>query len=148
MGECSEKLLLVVPAEATEIPRVTEFFHTALGRYSCPRSAQTQLDIAVEELFANICMYAYRDAEANVERSVRLTQAICADPPSVTVEIVDAGVPFDPLAKPDAATVDEYEDIEDLPIGGLGILMAKSNVDEIRYAREGECNVMTLVKRW
>lgn len=68
-----------------------------------------------------------------------------AEPPSITVEIEDEGIPFDPLSRPDAVTPTS---IEDVPIGGLGILMAKRSVDEMRYERPDGANVVTIAKRW
>lgn len=68
-----------------------------------------------------------------------------AEPPSITVEIEDEGIPFDPLSRPDAVTPTS---IEDVPIGGLGILMAKRSVDEMRYERTDGANVVTITKRW
>ena len=61
------------------------------------------------------------------------------------VQIADDGIPYNPLAKPDAVTPD---DIMDVPIGGLGILMAKRSVDEMRYERIDGSNVVTIVKKW
>ena len=68
-----------------------------------------------------------------------------ANPPSLTVQIADDGIPYNPLAKPDAVTPD---DIMEVPIGGLGILMAKNSVDDMTYERTGESNVLTFVKGW
>ena len=39
-------------------------------------------------------------------------------------------------------------DIADVPIGGLGILMARKSVDEMRYERVDGSNIVTIVKRW
>ena len=52
---------------------------------------------------------------------------------------------FTPLAKPDAVTPD---DIMEVPIGGLGILMAKNSVDDMTYERVDESNVVTIMKKW
>ena len=141
-----EKAVLTVPADTAELPRVNEFLHAGLDRHSCPAHVKGQLDIAVEELFVNVCRYAYEGAGADVARTALVTQAFDVDPPSVTVEIIDSGTPFDPLAKPDAATADSFESVADIPIGGLGILMAKQSVDEMRYDRVDGRNVVTLVK--
>ena len=143
-----EKAVLDVPADVGELDRVNEFIHGELDRRLCPVRAQRQLDIAVEELFVNSCRYAYEGMPESVERTVRVTRAASAEPPSVTVEIIDAGAPFDPLARPDAARADEYAGVAEVPIGGLGILMAKKSVDEMRYERADGRNVVTLVKRW
>ena len=40
------------------------------------------------------------------------------------------------------------DNIEDVPIGGLGILMAKRSVDEMRYERVDGSNIVTIVKKW
>ena len=135
----------VVPADISQLDRVNDFIHTELDRRQCPQRVQNQLDIAVEELFANVCHYAYPDAPIGEPGYVRVGYTYASDPPSVKVDLVDDGVPYDPLAKPDAVTPD---DIMDVPIGGLGILMAKRSVDEMRYERVGNSNVVTIVKKW
>ena len=139
------KEVLEVPAELLQLDCVNEFLHAELDSRLCPRRVQNQVDIAVEELFVNVCRYAYEDAAPDVPRTVRIHRTYSAEPPSITVKIVDKGMPFDPLAKPDAVTP---ANIEDVPIGGLGILMAKKSVDEISYERQDEYNVVTIVKKW
>ena len=143
-----EKAQLVVPANLEEMGRVEEFIHEELDRRLCPMRVQHQLNIALEEMFVNSCNYAYQNSEDDVERYVRVTHSYSANPASLTVEIIDDGEPFDPLAKPDATLANEYASSADIPIGGLGILMAKNSVDEMRYERVGDSNVVTLVKCW
>ena len=142
-----EKAQLVVPASIDEIGHVLDFIHAELDRRLCPARVQGQLSVAVEELFVNSCSYAYEGMGDDVDHSVRVTYAYSADPVSLTVEIVDSGVPFDPLTIPDE-TIGESATLDDIGIGGLGILMAKGSVDQMRYKREGNTNVVTLVKRW
>lgn len=138
---------LIVPAQLDQLERVNSFLHTELDCRLCPQSVQTQIDIAVEELFVNVCNYAYEGTPAGKQGTgtVRIQRTYSADPPSLTVDIIDEGVPFDPLAKPDAVTP---SNIEDVPIGGLGILMARKSVDEISYERAGGSNIVTIVKKW
>ena len=136
---------IVVPADDRELPRVTEFVHTELDRRLCPLRAQRQLDIALEELFVNVAHYAYPDAPEGEPGEVRVSYTYSAEPPSITVEIADEGIPFDPLAKPDIVTP---KSIEDVQIGGLGILMAKKSVDEMSYERIDGTNVVVITKRW
>lgn len=136
---------ITVPANDRELPHVTEFVHTELDRRLCPVRAQRQLDIALEELFVNVAHYAYPDATPDRPGEVRVSYTYSAEPPSITVEIEDEGIPFDPLSRPDAVTPTS---IEDVPIGGLGILMAKRSVDEMRYERTDGTNVVTITKRW
>ena len=136
---------LVTLARISELDRVNGFLHAELDRRLCPQRVQNQLDIAVEELFVNVCRYAYPDATPENPGNVRIQRTYNADPPSVTVDIIDEGIPYNPLAKLDAVTPGN---IEDVPIGGLGILMAKRCTDEMRYERVDDCNVVTIVKKW
>lgn len=136
---------IIVPSDITKLPEVNEFVHSELDRRLCPLRAQNQLDIAVEELFVNVCHYAYPEATDDNAGEVRVSCTYSADPPSVTVDIADDGIPYNPLAKPDAVTPD---DVMEVPIGGLGILMAKRSVDEMTYKRVDGSNIVTIVKRW
>jgi anti-sigma regulatory factor (Ser/Thr protein kinase) len=133
---------LTVPAEISELERVNSFLHAELDKRLCPQRTQNQLDIAVEELFVNVCKYAYPEDQKG---TVRIQRTYSADPQSITVDIIDDGIPYDPLAKPDAVTP---SNIEDVPIGGLGILMAKKCTDEMYYERVDESNIVTIVKKW
>ncbi len=136
---------LEVPAKVEQLDRVNRFLHAELDQRLCSHRVQNQLDIAVEELFVNVCHYAYPNATPDEPGFVRVQRTYSADPPSVIVDIIDEGIPYDPLAKPDAVTP---ENIEDVPIGGLGILMAKRSVNEIHYERADDCNVVTIIKKW
>ena len=137
--------VLKLPAKTENLSVVNEFIHSELDRRLCPKRVQNQLDIAVEELFVNVCHYAYPDATPEKPGTVRVQRAYSADPPCVVVDIIDGGVPYNPLAKPDAVTPD---DIADVPIGGLGILMAKKCTDEMSYEYVGGNNIITIVKKW
>ena len=133
---------LTVPAEVSELYRVNKFLHAELDRRLCPQRTQNQLDIAVEELFVNVCRYAYPEGEKG---TVRIQRTYVVDPQSIVVDIIDDGIPYNPLEKPDAVTP---SNIEDVPIGGLGILMAKKCTDEMYYERVDDSNVVTIVKKW
>lgn len=92
-----------------------------------------------------VAHYAYPDATPERPGEVRVSYTCSAEPPSITVEIADEGISFDPVARPDAVAP---KSIEDARIGGLGILMAKRSVDEMRYERTDGTNVVTITKRW
>ena len=134
---------LVVPATVSELPHVIDFVHAELESRMCPVKAQKQLDVAVEEMFVNVAHYAYPDATPDNPGTARIGCTYSADPPSMTIEIADDGIPFDPLAKPDAQTPD---DIMDVPIGGLGIFMTKKAMDDISYEYQDGRNILTLKK--
>ena len=136
---------MTLPADVGQLVHVHNFIHEELHRRGAPKSAYNPLDIAAEELFVNVCHYAYPDNPPDDPGEARVEFEYEANPPSLTVAIVDDGVPYNPLAKPDAVTPD---DIMEVPIGGLGILMAKNSVDEMTYERVGGSNVLTFRKGW
>jgi sigma-B regulation protein RsbU (phosphoserine phosphatase) len=144
-----EKAVMILDARIDQLVHVVNYIHAELYRRRAPKLVYGQLDLACEELFTNVCMYAYPNATEENPGIVRIQFEYSPAPPTLTVQISDDGVPYNPLAKEDASTVDEYDDIMDIPIGGLGIMMAKNNVDEMTYERVNDkSNVLTFKKSW
>ena len=127
-------------AAAAKLPELTEFVDAFLEEAACPMRAQMQIDVAVEEIFMNIASYAYAPATGTAQ--VILT--LCEEPRGVEITFIDGGVPYDPLAKEDP---DVTLSAQERQIGGLGIFMTKKTMDEVRYERAGDRNVLTLIKR-
>ncbi len=140
-----EKAVMILAATDDQLVHVCNYIHAELHRRRAPKWVYNPLDIASEELFINVCHYAYPDATPEDPGEVRISFEYDPNPPSITVQIIDDGIPYNPLAKKDAVTPD---DIADVPIGGLGILMAKRSVDDMAYERIGESNVLTFRKSW
>lgn len=88
-----------------------------------------QLELLIEEIFVNICRYSYPE---NAPGSVTIT---CAIPKSgeLSIEVGDQGIEFDPLAAP---APDLTLDLEQRPIGGLGIHLLKTLAGSLSYRRE------------
>ncbi len=134
---------LTIPATLDQLDVVFDFIHDALRDRSCPLSTQNQIDVALEELFVNVCNYAYRDA--GEPGTATIEYIYNANPNSLTVAISDYGVPFDPLDHADPLTP---KSIDEAKIGGLGILMVKRMTDDLSYVRDGNQNVVAFVKSW
>ena len=62
----------------------------------------------------------------------------------MTLTFTDWGAAYDPLAKEDP---DITLSAEERAIGGLGIFMAKKNMDDIRYEYKNGQNILTLIKK-
>ncbi len=99
-----------------------------------------QIDVAVEELYTNICNYAYPKGEGTAE----VTADIVGELPEVEITLRDAGKPYNPLEKDDP---DLDVEPEDRQIGGLGIFMVKNSMDELRYEYKDGQNINIIVKR-
>ena len=118
------------PAVLNQLESVQMFVLEQLK--DCPYSerVRAQLDVAVEEIFVNIAHYAYPPDQPGWAM--------------IRCQVVDCGVPFNPLQKKDA---DITLSAEERQIGGLGILMVKRSMDEVDYVYENGQNILTLVKK-
>ena len=141
--EASEEIVL--PAQVEQLDTVMYVIHEELSRRFCPITAQRQLDIAIEELFVNVCRHAYPDATEDNPGHVVVSYVYRADPASITIQIADTGIPFDPI---EAADPSKPSSTQEAKIGGLGIFMAKKNVDDISYLRDGDWNIIAFTKSW
>lgn len=130
---------IVLPATIDRLSEVLEFVDSILDSNSCPESVKLQIDIAVEELFVNIANYAYNPEEGPAEIKCSVEEATNR----VIIEFRDHGVPYDPLAKADP---DITLSAEERDIGGLGIFMVKSSMDNVSYRHENGNNVLTIEK--
>ena len=134
---------LTVPATLDHMDEVLAFVHSALHERNCPITAQNQLDVAIEELFVNVCNYAYADQDEPGDATI--DYVFNPDLNSLTVAITDSGQPFNPLGHEDPTAPGS---IEEAAIGGLGILMTKRMTDDISYVRDDDKNVIAFVKSW
>ena len=130
---------LTVQATVESLQAVTDFVDAQLEAVDCSMKAQTQIDIAIDELFANIAHYAY--GEGTGDATVRFDFDESTRMASIT--FVDSGVPFDPLEKADP---DVTLSAEERAIGGLGIFMVKKTMDKLEYSYENGFNILTIHK--
>lgn len=127
-------------ANIDRISWLTDQVNEELGKLDCPMKAQMQIDVAIDELLANIASYAY-DLDAG-ETTVRFD--FDADTRTVSLTFIDSGVPYDPLAKPDP---DVTLSVEQREVGGLGIFLVKKTMDDMTYVRRDGRNELTIRKR-
>ena len=130
---------LTLDATVENVSEVLSFLDARLEKLDFPLKKQTQMDIAVEELFVNIASYAY--GQETGKATVRFVHK--KDPERAVLTLIDEGIPYDPLEKPDP---DRTLSAEERPIGGLGIYMAKNYVDQVQYERKDGKNILTVEK--
>lgn len=127
-------------ATVERIAWLTDQVNEELESLDCPIKAQMQIDVAIDELLANIASYAY-DLDAG-EVTVRMD--FDADTRMVSLTFIDSGVAYDPLAKPDP---DVTLAVEQREVGGLGIFLVKKTMDDMTYVRRDGRNELTIRKR-
>ncbi len=126
-------------ARLDTLAEVMSFVDGVLEETGCSIKSQMRIDVAVEELYVNIAHYAYAPGTGPAIIQMDITQ----EPKTAVITFIDAGVPHDPLARPDP---DITLAAEDRPIGGLGIYMVKKSMDGMEYRYEDGKNILTIRK--
>ena len=94
-----------------------------------------KINICLEEIFVNICSYAYPEKTGTVKVSTDKTNN------EVILKFEDEGYEYNPLQKQDPDISLSYEE---RPIGGLGIFMVKEMSKKIEYERKNDKNILTI----
>ena len=127
-------------AKVDELPNVISFIENELKEFDFSHKIITQFNLVVEELFVNVASYSYKD---NENGKCKITIDYNQDKQEVTLSIEDNGIKFNPLEIEDPDTT---LSAEERPIGGLGILLVKKNMDNIEYKYEDNKNILILRK--
>ena len=130
---------LTIEATPENVDTVIEFVDEMLEEYGCGMKEQMAIDVAIDELFANIAHYAYNPETGYA--TVRVD--VIKDPLSVEVTFIDNGRQYDPLAKEDPDTTLSLEERE---IGGMGIFIVKKSMDAVNYEYKDGKNILTIKK--
>jgi anti-sigma regulatory factor (Ser/Thr protein kinase) len=126
--------------EKATFPAHLDHLHSILswiGQYFAEVDARSlmHIELATEEVICNIISYSSASS---------LTIHLGFSTKEARLEFLDDGFPFNPI---DKATPDLNASLEDRTIGGLGIHLVRSCMDEIKYARKNNQNILTLVKK-
>ena len=92
-----------------------------------------QTELAVEEIFVNIVNYSGADYII-----VNLELDDC-----LKLEFIDNGIKFNPILKENPKTP---ENLDDVQIGGLGIMLVKNYADDLSYEYKNNENHFKVIK--
>lgn len=134
----AEERILRVDAKLEGLEEILSFVGSVLDENDCSPKADTQLRMALEEIYVNVTRYAYPSGDGWAEIRISVEDGVA------TLKLIDGGTQFDPLAKPDPDTMLSGEERQ---IGGLGIFMVKTMVDEVEYEYSDGCNQLTMRKQ-
>ncbi len=136
----SDTRSLALQAETTSLHQATEFVQKGARQASLPPARAGELDLLIEEIFVNVCRYAYTDRARGM---VTVTYWVPA-PGELKVEVADQGIEFNPLK---AEPADVSLDLEQRPVGGLGLLLVRKLATSLAYRREDGWNRLTFCVR-
>jgi serine/threonine-protein kinase RsbW len=128
---------MALPAQLTSVTQWLAFVANCAIAEGVPPKRVAEIELAVEEALVNICQYAYRHHAGDVE--VRCTRGAAQ---RFLIELIDTGEAFNLLAMPPPELP---ANLDQRPVGGLGVLLIRSLVDHIAYRREGSRNILQFV---
>lgn len=133
------KLTMRVPGSQEGIGEVVVAFERFSVENGIGDAVRRPIQIVLDELLSNTVRCGKVPG-----RRLTIDVEFRLDGEMLRVGLVDDGVPFDPLGR---EAPDTTLDLEDRPVGGLGILIVRSLVDEISWDGEGGRNHVQLGKR-
>ena len=126
-----------VEAKVENLQQVLDFITSRIEAAGGGMKPQMQVEVAAEELFVNIASYAYGDKTGDAEIAIDINDNVAS------IDFIDSGVPYDPLAKEDP---DVTLSAQERQIGGLGIFMVKKTMDDVLYHYVDGKNITTIKK--
>jgi serine/threonine-protein kinase RsbW len=124
------------PAVLESLPDLQDHVAACAARREIEPGRAENLALALEEVFVNICRYAYPDSAGAV------TLACGGDGDDLVVELSDQGRPFDPSGVPEP---DLGDGLDGRPVGGLGWFLVARMVDDLQCRRQDGRNIVRLI---
>ena len=117
---------------------VQDFIERKLSSLGCNKKEIQRIRLAVEEIFVNICSYAYKEKN----KCARLCCSMSGEEARVIILFVDSGIPFNPLLQEADTSGAQFVERE----GGYGIHLVKNIMDKVTYEYKDGKNVLRLEK--
>jgi anti-sigma regulatory factor (Ser/Thr protein kinase) len=134
---------LTVPGKLESLGAIAEFVQSAASQAGLSKKTAYNLRLAVDEIATNVVVHGYQ--EAQMEGEVTVTADV--DDQRLTIALEDTAGPFDPTDSRTPAQEALERPLEERPVGGLGVYLALSSVDEFVYERVGERNRNIFIMR-
>ena len=138
MGDRVERHTLehIIKTRIEEIDRFIKSFSEFSEKHGLSPGMIQKFSLSADDMLTNIISYAFPDEE---EHEIRVESIIYQN--RVVMVISDEGMPFNPFGinPPDTSL-----SLEERQLGGLGIHLVQSLMDETDYNRHSGSNVVTL----
>lgn len=129
---------IIISNQLDQITVLAEALESLSEEWNIPMNVTLNLNLVLEELVSNIIFYGYEDTNKH-EISIYLS----FNNETMKVRLEDDGKEFNPLLYAEA---DINLSAEDRNIGGLGIFFVRKMMDDIRYERRNNRNILTMEK--
>lgn len=128
-----------IKAELESLPKVLAWVRAQVEETNLSEGEKKRVEIALEEAVVNVMMHGAKESEIEIELS-------CKHEPDrhIEFELKDLGPPFNPIAHEGQTQSDSS--LEERELGGLGLSIMRKYMDTLLYRREGDQNILILIK--
>jgi anti-sigma regulatory factor (Ser/Thr protein kinase) len=134
------KASLGLRSDGAELGRLVGFAEEFAQCHGLPEAERARLLVILEELFTNAVNYGYPEGAA---ATGRIEIGLAVKKGRLEIHFSDDGRPFDPLSH---TPPDLDRAAADRPLGGLGLHLLRSFVDDARYRRDRGRNHLALIR--
>lgn len=121
-----------------EIALISNFVEDLCNELALPPETTMNINLALEEAVANVIMYAYPPEEQH-----EILLKVAGNNEQLIFLLTDKGQSFDPTQ---VEEIDTTLPIEERQIGGLGIFLIRSIMNEVTYQRLDDENRLIMKK--
>ncbi|TNG02786.1 MAG: response regulator [Gammaproteobacteria bacterium] len=134
----TETFWIAIRNQLSEIDTVNDEFEAFAEKHDISFKVIMRMKMVFDELLNNTISYGFQDEDEHV---IEVQVDLYGERLMTTIS--DDGIPFNPFAmeKPDTSL-----SVEERDIGGLGIHLVQSTMDEFTYKRGIDKNQVTLIK--
>lgn len=132
----TRELILSAGPDATA--RALDFVAAICRAWHADDNACFDILLAVDEAISNVVQHGYSG-----RRGV-ITLRVSEQGRDIIIDLVDHGMPFDPMQAPEP---DLSGPLDRREAGGMGIHLMRKMMDAIHYRRQGQENTLTMIKK-
>jgi anti-sigma regulatory factor (Ser/Thr protein kinase) len=135
----SAKLTIKIEPDNFDLDAIFAEVETLAEREEWAAGLTFRVNLALEELTLNTMTHGRHDELEAIE------VILDSEEDALTIEITDNGLPFNPLEDAPDPSVDGS--LQDRDVGGLGVYLVHTLMDEMQYKRAEGRNCLTLKAR-
>ncbi len=138
-NHAQSKVTLDLKNERSELAKLNNTLTEFGQNHQLPDAVLFAIKLALEEIVTNAISHGFKD-----RREHRITVRLSLEQSALLSEVEDDGPAFNPL---EMLAPDTKQPLEERPVGGLGIHLVRTLMDEVRYRRQDGRNVLVLKKK-
>lgn len=123
----------------SELPFMLSFVREEASKRNFSSEDLNQIEIAIEEALVNIIQHGYLNDSGHI--------AIECAPyreSGLEITLTDNGIPYNPLSNLPNFNLEAQ--LDERIIGGYGVFLINKFMTEVNYKREGNKNILSLIK--